>query len=101
VGELVNRAALALAAALLVAGAGSLSGQPANAGLVLRGATIYTARDAAPIRDGVVIVRAGKIAAIGARAAVTLPAGMPVRDLTGLTLVAGFRNSHVHFSGPQ
>ena len=94
-------AVLGLAVAVLGAGSSSVFGQPANAGLVLRGATIYTAPDAAPIRDGVVIVRAGKIAAVGARSAVALPAGTPVRDLTGLTLVAGFWNSHVHFSGPQ
>jgi imidazolonepropionase-like amidohydrolase len=79
----------------------SISSQPANSGLVLRGATIYSAPDAAPIRDGVVIVRAGKIEAVGTRSETSPPAGVPSVDLTGLTLVAGFWNSHVHFSGPQ
>ena len=91
----------ALAVAVLGAGSLLLARQSATAGFALRGATVYTAPDSAPIHDGVVIVRDGKIAAVGARSAVALPAGVPVRDLTGLTLVAGFWNSHVHFSGRQ
>ncbi len=93
--------ALILAAAALVATPPAISGQAANAGLALRGATIYPAPESAPIRDGIVITRNGRIEAVGTRSEVTLPAGMPVLDLTGHVLVAGFWNSHVHFSGPQ
>jgi imidazolonepropionase-like amidohydrolase len=74
---------------------------PGNAGLVLRGATIYTAPDRPPIVDGIVVIRSGRIDAVGERSAITAPAGMPVLDLSGRVLLAGFWNSHVHFSGSE
>ena len=77
------------------------TGQPPNAGLALRGATIYVTPDGTPIRDGVVVTRTGRIEAVGDRAEVALPPGMPVIDLAGQVVVAGFWNSHVHFSGKQ
>ena len=83
---------------LLGAGSPRASGQSVNPGLALRGATIYAAPDSPSVLDGTVIIRDGKIAAVGTRAGITVPTGMPVVDLTGLTLVAGFWNNHVHFS---
>jgi imidazolonepropionase-like amidohydrolase len=77
------------------------TGQAPAAGLVLRGATIYVAPDGTPIRDGVVVTRNGRIEAVGDRSEVAVPAGMPVIDLAGQVVVAGFWNSHVHFSGKQ
>jgi imidazolonepropionase-like amidohydrolase len=65
--------------------------------LVLTGATIYPAPDQPPIRDGVVLLRDGRIAAVGRRGGVTVPAGTEALDCTGLTITAGFWNSHVHF----
>jgi imidazolonepropionase-like amidohydrolase len=90
-----------LASVVLGAGPAPVAGQAANPGLALRGATIYPAPDSPPIRDGIAIIRNGKIEAVGTRSQIALPAGMPVLDLTGLSLVAGFWNSHVHFDGPQ
>jgi cytosine/adenosine deaminase-related metal-dependent hydrolase len=78
---------------------GTTAEQTSNGSLVLRGATIYTAPDSSPIRDGVVIVRNGKIEAVGAQTEVTLPSGVTTLDLSGHVLVAGFWNSHVHFMG--
>jgi imidazolonepropionase-like amidohydrolase len=69
--------------------------------LALRGATIYAASDRDPIRDGVVLIRDGRIAAVGTQTDVAIPPGTAAVDLTGTTLVPGFWNSHVHFSGPQ
>jgi imidazolonepropionase-like amidohydrolase len=89
------------ASGVVVAASSPAPGQTTNASLVLRGATIYTAPDAPPIADGVVIIRDGKIAAVGRRSEIAAPAGMPVLELTGLVLVPGFWNSHVHFSGTQ
>ncbi len=72
-----------------------------HADLALVGATLYPAPDAPPIRNAVVIVRNGTIDAVGSRPAIAPPAGMPVLDLRGRTLVAGFWNSHVHFKAPR
>lgn len=90
---------LTVGATVMVA-ASVASTQVGTAGLVLRGATIYAAPDAAAIRDGVVVIRGGRIDAVGSAAAIAPPAGLPVFDLAGLTLVAGFWNSHVHFRSP-
>ncbi len=69
--------------------------------LVFIGATIYPSPSDAPIGNGVVVV-GGKIVAVGARDSVMPPATAPatatVVDCSGMFLVAGFQNSHVHFT---
>src|SRR5262245_42387450 len=90
---------LLLAVATVATMQGPVRGQGST--LALTGATIYPAPERPPIRDGVVIVRQGKIDAVGARSAVAVAKDMTLVDVSGLVLVAGFWNSHVHFSGPQ
>lgn len=64
--------------------------------LALTGATVYTSPEAAPIRDGVVLMQAGRITTVGTKAA--LPPNARAVDCTGLFVAAGFQNSHVHFT---
>ncbi|MPZ19133.1 MAG: amidohydrolase family protein [Luteitalea sp.] len=66
-------------------------------GLALVGGTIYVSPTEDPIRDGVVLTQGGKIAAVGPRALVRIPKGTEILDCSGLTVVAGLWNSHVHF----
>jgi imidazolonepropionase-like amidohydrolase len=66
--------------------------------LVLRGGTLYASPDAAPLADAVVVASAGAISAIGKAGEVQIPADARVIDCTGKTVVAGFWNSHVHFT---
>ncbi|MBA3355151.1 MAG: amidohydrolase family protein [Pyrinomonadaceae bacterium] len=66
--------------------------------LVLTGATIYASPTENPITNGVVVIRDGKIAAIGHRGSVRVPNGVATVNCSGLTITAGFWNSHVHFS---
>jgi imidazolonepropionase-like amidohydrolase len=54
-----------------------------------------------PIADSVVIVRDGRILAAGARAAVSVPRGMPVIDAKGRTLLPGLWEMHTHYSGVE
>jgi imidazolonepropionase-like amidohydrolase len=68
-----------------------------NGYLALVGATIYVSPTEEPIRDGVVLVQGTKIAAVGSRAVVQVPQAARVLDCSGLTITAGFWNSHVHF----
>src|SRR5436305_470977 len=61
------------------------------------GATIYISPTEEPIRDGVVLIEDGRIAAVGSKASVAIPAGTETLDCSGMTMTAGFWNSHVHF----
>jgi imidazolonepropionase-like amidohydrolase len=69
----------------------------ADGQLVLTGGTIYVSPTEPPITDGVVVVRDGKIAGVGRRGSVRVPDCVATVDCSGLTVAAGFWNSHVHF----
>jgi imidazolonepropionase-like amidohydrolase len=77
------------------------AGAAAGSAMVLTGARIYPAPDAAPILDGIVVCAAGKIVTVGRRDAVVPPAGARTIDCTGLVITPGFQNSHVHFTEPK
>jgi imidazolonepropionase-like amidohydrolase len=66
--------------------------------MVITGATIYASPSAPPIRKGVIVVRGGKIAAVGPSETVTIPVGATVLACDGMTIMAGFWNGHVHFA---
>jgi imidazolonepropionase-like amidohydrolase len=53
------------------------------------------------VADGVVLIDGERIVASGAKSTVRIPPGAEVIDCTGLTIAAGFWNSHVHFTAPQ
>jgi imidazolonepropionase-like amidohydrolase len=69
--------------------------------LAIVGAKIYPAPDAAPIDDGVVIVRDGKIAEVGRRSRIAVPKAARMIDGRGAVLTAGFWNSHIHLMPPE
>jgi imidazolonepropionase-like amidohydrolase len=66
--------------------------------LVLLGGSVYASPDAAPLPDAVIVISGGVITAIGSRRDVPVPPDARVIDCTGKTVVAGFWNSHVHFT---
>src|SRR5256886_12878509 len=66
--------------------------------LVLRGGIVYASPEAQPISDAVVVISSGVITAVGRTGEVPIPADARVIDCTGKTVVAGFWNSHVHFT---
>jgi imidazolonepropionase-like amidohydrolase len=68
--------------------------------LVLKGGSLYASPDAAMVPDAVVVVSDGVISAIGKSGEVQIPDGARVLDCAGKTIVAGFWNSHVHFTEP-
>jgi imidazolonepropionase-like amidohydrolase len=80
-------------------GAAVTSGVAASAEtLVLKGGTLVGSPDAAPLADAVVVTTDGVIRAAGRASEVQIPDGAHVLDCTGKTIVAGFWNSHVHFT---
>ena len=66
--------------------------------LALAGGRVYASPDATPLTDAVVLTTDGVITAIGSRSDVSVPPDARVIDCTGKTVVAGFWNSHVHFT---
>src|SRR5438105_4652929 len=68
--------------------------------LALTGGTIYVSRNSAPIANGSVLVRDGKIVGIGSNKNLKIPTRAEVIDCHGKFIVAGFWNSHVHILTP-
>ena len=66
--------------------------------LALVGASIYQSPTAPRLADGVVIIKGGRIIAVGDKQRITIPRAAEVIDCSGLTLLGGFWNSHVHFT---
>ena len=69
--------------------------------VALTGARLVTmaSKDGGIVDDGVVVIRGDRIAAIGPRASVAIPAGARVIDLAGKTIIPGLVDAHAH--GPQ
>ena len=84
---------------LLVSLSGGGQAPPAGkaADLALVGAKIYSSPTTNPIVNGVVLIKEGKITAVGPRKQVQVPPNTTVVDCNGLVLTAGFWNCHVHF----
>jgi imidazolonepropionase-like amidohydrolase len=72
-----------------------------QASLALVGGRVYASPDAAPLDNAVVLIAAGRIAAVGSRQTVAIPEGIRTLDCSDLVIVAGFQNSHVHFTDPR
>jgi imidazolonepropionase-like amidohydrolase len=66
--------------------------------LAFVGATTYTGEPGVKIADSVVVVRDGKIAAVGPRAATPVPDDCRRVDAAGKFLTPGLVDAHVHYS---
>ena len=62
----------------------------------MTGATIVDGTGRAPIEDGVVVVRDGRIADAGPRASVAIPPDAPSVDVSGKTVIPGLWDMHTH-----
>ena len=85
------------AAALLACALALPSGAVAQT-LVLKGGSVYASPEAALLPDAVIVASAGVIMAVGRAGEIQIPPDAEVIDCTGKTIVAGFWNSHVHFT---
>ncbi len=84
----------------LVVAAGFVSVTHAQqAGVVaLTGARLIDGTGNAPIERGTLIIRDGRIEAVGAEGAVSIPSGAERIDLTGKTILPGLVNAHGHLN---
>src|SRR5215213_5333032 len=64
--------------------------------LALYGGIVVDGTGAPPMPDAVVIVRDGRIAAVGPAARIQIPEGAQRINLMGRTLLPGFVNAHGH-----
>ena len=62
----------------------------------LRGARVIDGRGGAPIDDAVIVMRDGRVAAIGPSAATAVPPDAQVVDYTGKTVISGLISNHSH-----
>jgi imidazolonepropionase-like amidohydrolase len=70
---------------------------PPSRPLALVGGTVFSSPADSPIQDATILIRDGKISAIGRRPNVEIPAGTEILNCAGSTITAGLWNSHVHF----
>jgi len=105
----MNRRRIALAIAFVVlVGALALSHVRSTAAsdddattVAFISAKIYTSPTDPPIQDGTILIRGGKIEAVGATGSVRIPANAARLNSKGKFITAGFQNSHVHFTEPK
>ena len=67
----------------------------------IAGAKLVDATGAPPLEESVVLIRDGRITAAGSRASVRIPPGMRTVEATGLTLLPGLWEMHIHASGVE
>ena len=65
--------------------------------VVLRGGTLLDGTDAAPVKNAVVVMQGNVIRHAGPAASATVPAGAKVIDVSGLYVVPGLIDLHMHF----
>jgi len=70
--------------------------QPVHGVVALQGVRVYATPEAAALEGATILIRDGRIAAVGAQVAV--PADATVIICTGCVVTAGFWNTHVHFT---
>ncbi len=90
--------ALPLLLAVFAPEPSALQEPPSTVVTAFVGGTLFPAPDAEPIADGVLILEEGRIAALGPRAKVAVPAQAERVDCSGGSVLAGFWNCHVHFT---
>ncbi len=81
----------------------SVFGQAVNVieDIALVGARIYPSPSAAPIENGVVLIRNGKIMDVGGSDRIVVPKSFRIISCKGMVLTAAFWNCHVHFIEPK
>lgn len=73
--------------------------QPAGETLLLRAAKVYTADAAGMINNGAVLIRDGKVVAVGRVAEIAAPPDARVEELGAVWLVPGLIEPHCHVAG--
>ena len=89
---LISTCFLALACSAASVGAGPQT----DRATAFLGARVIDGTGADPVEDAVLVVRGGRIEAVGPRSAVPVPEGAAEIDLSGKTVMPGLFNAHGH-----
>src|SRR4029453_1935434 len=78
-----------------------LSGQPSHGQapadtIALTGARLIDGTGRPPLQKGAVVIKNGRVEAVGAPSAVTIPSGATRIDVAGKTIIPGLINAHGH-----
>ena len=65
--------------------------------LAIEGGTLIDGTGSAPVPNSIIVIENGKIASLGPRTSVQVPAGAHVVDAKGKFLIPGLTDSHVHY----
>jgi imidazolonepropionase-like amidohydrolase len=87
-----------IALVLLVALPNLAVSQGVDSVIAIVGGTLIDGNGGPPLRDAAVVVRAGRITAVGARSGVDVPRGAQVIDAAGRFITPGFVDANVHVS---
>ncbi|HEY2906533.1 MAG TPA: amidohydrolase family protein [Vicinamibacterales bacterium] len=72
---------------------------PARSGtFALVGATVVDGTSRAPLANAAIVIKDGRIDEVGPRGSVVIPAGIPVADLAGKTVIPGLWDMHTHLT---
>jgi imidazolonepropionase-like amidohydrolase len=85
-----------LPALLLLASATSVPAQQSSGVRAFTGFTLIDGTDRAPIHNATIVVRDGRIVAVGTGSAVKIPAGAQRIAINGRTVIPGLVNAHGH-----
>jgi imidazolonepropionase-like amidohydrolase len=85
-----------VALAILVAARATLPAQSRGGVKAFTGARVIDGTDRAPIDNATIVVRDGRVAAVGPAASVTVPDGAQRVALAGKTVIPGLVNAHGH-----
>jgi imidazolonepropionase-like amidohydrolase len=75
-----------------------IAARPQSAVTAIQNATIITGTGNPPIRNGTIVIEAGRISAVGPRNEVRVPNNAQVIDARGKWIIPGLIDAHVHFS---
>jgi len=76
----------------------ALPAQGGDSVIAITGGTLIDGNGGTPLQDAAIVVRGGRIEAVGPRATVTVPRGARVIDATGRFVTPGFVDANVHLS---
>jgi imidazolonepropionase-like amidohydrolase len=93
--------AVALAAVAVIGACGSGEREEDVGLTAFTGARILPGDGSAPIENGALLVRDGRITAVGPVSSVEIPRGVVTVDLAGKTVMPAIVNAHVHLSSER